>query len=82
MCWQECIGKGEESYQLMAKMGGKIVYCERKGNIRVDVRARGRAKKIGASKGRRVCAGWHRRAVVVYGQIDKRPMEAAGQLTR
>ena len=30
--------------------GGKIVYCERKGNIRVDVRARGRAKRSAPRK--------------------------------
>ena len=31
-------------------LGGKIVYCERKGNIRVDVRARGRAKRSAPRK--------------------------------
>ena len=31
-------------------VGGKIVYCERKGNIRVDVRARGRAKRSAPRK--------------------------------
>ena len=39
-------------------------------------------KKIGASKGRRVCAEWHLRAVVVYEQVDTKTMEAAGQLAR
>ena len=32
------------------RRGGKIVYCERKGNIRVDVRARGRAKRSAPRK--------------------------------
>ena len=30
--------------------GGKIVYCKRKGNIRVDVRAKGRAKRSAPRK--------------------------------
>ena len=36
--------------ELAIRGGGKIVYCERKGNIRVDVRARGRAKRSAPRK--------------------------------
>ena len=44
LCWQMPVPP--QSLHL----GGKIVYCERKGNIRVDVRARGRAKRSAPRK--------------------------------
>jgi hypothetical protein len=40
----------EEEEEEEKEEGGKIVYCERKGNIRVDVRARGRAKRSAPRK--------------------------------
>ena len=43
-----CSPKSDEQGQ--GRKGGKIVYCERKGNIRVDVRARGRAKRSAPRK--------------------------------
>ena len=39
-----------DRHSFVACQGGKIVYCERKGNIRVDVRARGRAKRSAPRK--------------------------------
>jgi hypothetical protein len=40
----------DDSLSRKKEEGGKIVYCERKGNIRVDVRARGRAKRSAPRK--------------------------------
>ena len=36
-------------------------------------------KEFGASKGRRVCAEWHQKAVDKYGQINTKTMGAAGR---